>query len=107
VHLQVSFYNFTQQERLARFCKGAHIAISEPFYKVMNDGSRGVRVDNPKDVTSLARIGPSDAAGTCSDNQLHHMPASRPALLVYELRVRAALMIAYDSVYTLRINSIP
>lgn len=35
-------------ERL--FPSGTIISIREPFYKLMNDGGYGVRVDNPKEV---------------------------------------------------------
>jgi hypothetical protein len=34
------------------FPKGQRIAIIEPYYKVMADGTRGVRVDNPAEVWS-------------------------------------------------------
>ena len=29
---------------------GKRLAVVEPFYKVMRDGTRGIRVDNPKEV---------------------------------------------------------
>jgi hypothetical protein len=35
------------------FPVGQGIAIVEPFYKLMLDGSFGVRVDNPKDVSQV------------------------------------------------------
>jgi hypothetical protein len=33
------------------FPKGQRIAILEPYYKVMADGTLGVRVDNPAEVS--------------------------------------------------------
>jgi hypothetical protein len=65
--LQVSFYNtpelqptrgqgggsfmrtFHTAQRL--FPKGQAVAIIEPYFKVMTDGSLGVRVDNPAEVS--------------------------------------------------------
>lgn len=39
------------------------MAVLEPFYKVVTDGSLGVRVDNPREVVWLDDIGPSDVDG--------------------------------------------
>lgn len=61
VSLQVSLYNMipggSWLERLnsasRMFPKGRHLAIIEPFYKVMGDGLHGVRVDNPAEVSEI------------------------------------------------------
>jgi hypothetical protein len=62
----VAFYNTPELERVCGpgggnfrrafhtaqrlFPKGQAVAIIEPYYKVMTDGSLGVRVDNPAEV---------------------------------------------------------
>lgn len=38
------------------FARGSAVAILEPFYKLMADGTHGVRVDNPTEVR-LTRSG--------------------------------------------------
>jgi len=35
----------------AMFPEGQQIAVIEPFYKLMRDGTYGVRVDNPAEVS--------------------------------------------------------
>jgi hypothetical protein len=62
-HLQVFLYNTPQLRRCTPatspadisaaqrvFPKGQRIAIIEPHYKCMADGTLGVRVDNPAEV---------------------------------------------------------
>lgn len=59
--MQVSFYNTPQLEGIRGmtrrvavaqqvFPKGQAVTILEPYYKMMADGSFGVRVDHPKEV---------------------------------------------------------
>jgi tetratricopeptide (TPR) repeat protein len=38
----------------AKLPKGCTVRISEPFLKVFQDGSRGIRVDNPNDITVIS-----------------------------------------------------
>jgi hypothetical protein len=59
--LQVHIYNVPSLPELtttsadlhkaqALFPEGQRLAVIEPFYKIMLDGTRGIRVDNPAEV---------------------------------------------------------
>eukprot|EP00798_Chlamydomonas_sp_ICE-L_P029347 gene29347-12432_t len=47
---------------LSMLPQGQALAIIEPFYKVMSDGSLGIRVDNPAEVIFLDSLNRQDAA---------------------------------------------
>jgi hypothetical protein len=47
-------YKMMQAESL--FPKGLKVAVLEPFYKTMQDGNLGVRVDNPAEVCTTMLI---------------------------------------------------
>lgn len=41
----------------AKISKGCTIRIAEPFQKLFRDGSRGIRVDDPNDISVIADWG--------------------------------------------------
>ena len=45
------------------FPRGRKVAIIEPFFKLARDGTYLVRVDDPREVVWLDRLGPDDADG--------------------------------------------
>ncbi|GFR47524.1 hypothetical protein Agub_g9242 [Astrephomene gubernaculifera] len=51
--------------------EGRTVAIIEPFYKIMEDGMSGVRVDNPAEVLLLQSLSPPDAAALQADGERH------------------------------------
>lgn len=62
----VAFYNILPdgvkgEERSALACeiisKGSRIRIAEPFYKIFQDGTRGIRVDNPFELKVISSAG--------------------------------------------------
>lgn len=54
------------------FPKGQAVAIIEPYYKLMSDGSRGVRVDNPAEVGLCFTWHQSRPAPALSQQTLSH-----------------------------------
>eukprot|EP00111_Clytia_hemisphaerica_P006070 TCONS_00017591-protein len=65
-HAQVTFYNMIQSTdnrwelAEAKFPIGGRIRVAEPFYKVFQDGNRGIRVDSPTEVQILGGENPFD-----------------------------------------------
>ena len=54
------------------FKPGAFLAVIEPYFKRMADGTHGVRVDSPEsDVVWLDSLGPPDAAGWQEQGKEH------------------------------------
>ncbi|GIL57423.1 hypothetical protein Vafri_12656, partial [Volvox africanus] len=51
--------------------EGRPMAVIEPFYKVMMDGTPGIRVDNPREVVLMDSLASADAATLMEDGRRH------------------------------------
>ncbi|EFJ53047.1 hypothetical protein VOLCADRAFT_85918 [Volvox carteri f. nagariensis] len=81
--------------------EGRHVAIIEPFYKRMADGTQGVRVDNPREAAGRRHFQAAeyDAASKCYSCALLRMPDVGRAgteLLVTCLKNLSAALLRLD-----------
>ncbi|GLC48877.1 Mitochondrial import receptor subunit TOM70 [Pleodorina starrii] len=59
--------------------EGRAVAVLEPFFKRMADGTTGVRVDNPLELVFLDSLDPADAASLQDDGRRHFQAAEYDA----------------------------